>query len=65
MGLTVAALSGDGKKTIVEVVKGGKITAASVVPGLRNRRHVEVKSGLQEGDVVRVRSVVGIAPNEG
>ena len=50
----VKVLNGKGEKPEVEVVKGGVVARVSVTPGLRNGHLVQIKEGLQEGDVVLV-----------
>ena len=51
--IPVAALNGV-DQTSVELVADGTVTSASVTPGLKNHRRVEIKEGLKEGATIRV-----------
>jgi len=52
--IPIAALIEKDGNPKVEVVNGGRVITVRLTPGARNSHLVEVKEGLQEGDMVRV-----------
>lgn len=58
----VGALRGTDQSAWVEVVDGQTVTGVDVVPGLKNTRLVEVKEGVEEGQIVRVYRSATAAP---
>jgi hypothetical protein len=61
----VTVVYGSGQMPQVEVAKGGDPAQVSITLGLRDKHLVEVKEGLHEGDVIRVRRGTGRALSKG
>ena len=58
------AISWEGDKQFVYRVADGKVNRQQVTVGLRNDTHVEIASGLAEGDVVAVGDLLELKEGE-
>jgi macrolide-specific efflux system membrane fusion protein len=54
--LPTSAVSARGNTAVVQLKKGNQLTPTTVNIGLRGDNNVEITSGLNDGDIIEVRS---------